>query len=223
MSRAGSSACFPSTLAEASRMANQDARPHKEVHEATPLSLLERVRAHDPAAWQRLIRLYQPLVLFWCGKGGIRLQDTEDVAQEVFAAAAAGLDGFRRDRPGDTFRGWLRGITRNHILLSFRRNNGRPLAVGGSDAWLRLHDIPDSLPGPGEDDEVEMSQLYQRVLEQVREKFEERTWQAFWLTVIKGRIPATLTEELGMSVASIRQAKSRVLRHVKQELGELLG
>jgi len=198
-------------------------QPSKEDQQATPLSLLDRVRAHDPEAWERLIRLYRPLILFWCGKSGLRAEDAEDVTQEVFAAAAAGLDRFRRDRPGDTFRGWLRGITRNQILLSFRRNQGRPLAEGGSDAWQNLQGIPDPLPGPGEDEQVEMNQLYQRAVELVRDKFEERTWQAFWLTVIHGRIPATLTEELGMSVASIRQAKSRVLRLLKQELGDVLG
>src|SRR5947209_3757789 len=90
--------------------------------QATPVSLLERVRAHETGAWRRLVELYQPLVGSWCARAGLRGADAEDVGQEVFAAAAAGLDGFRRDRPGDTFRGWLRGITRNHVALHFRRN-----------------------------------------------------------------------------------------------------
>jgi len=41
----------------------------------------------------------------------------EDVAQEVFRVAAASIEKFRRERPGDSFRGWLRGITRNFTLL----------------------------------------------------------------------------------------------------------
>ena len=194
-----------------------------EAQQLTSLSLLERARTNDPAAWQRLIHLYRPLVLCWCGKGGIRAQDAEDVAQEVFAAAALGLARFRCDRPGDTFRGWLRGITRNQVLLAFRRNRGRPAAEGGSDAFLHLQDVADPLPGPGEDEEIELTELYRRAVEQVRDQFEERTWQAFWLTAVHGRAPATLTEELGMTVANIRQAKSRVLRLLKEELGELLG
>jgi RNA polymerase sigma-70 factor (ECF subfamily) len=40
--------------------------------------------------------------------------------------------------------------------------------------------------------------------------------------VVDGRAPVLLTEELGMSEAGIRQAKSRVLRRLKQEMGELL-
>jgi RNA polymerase sigma-70 factor (ECF subfamily) len=79
----------------------------------TPLTLLERVRANDPEAWARLVALYRPLVLSWCTRAGVHAADAEDVAQEVFLAAAHALDHFRRDRPGDTFRGWLRVITRN--------------------------------------------------------------------------------------------------------------
>jgi RNA polymerase sigma-70 factor (ECF subfamily) len=148
--------------------------------------------------------------------------DTEDAAQEVFAAAAAGLAGFRRERPTDTFRGWLRGITRHHILLYFRRNRDRPRAEGGSDAWASLQSVADPEPGSADGEAAEVGQLYRRALELVREHFEEPTWQAFWLTVVDGRTPAALAGELGMSAAAIRQAKSRVLRRLKRELGDLL-
>jgi RNA polymerase sigma-70 factor (ECF subfamily) len=188
----------------------------------TPLSLLERARAHDPEAWRRLVQLYEPLVLFWCAGGGLRGPNAEDVTQEVFAAAATGLDGFRRDRPGDTFRGWLRGITRNHILLHFRRAQGKAEAKGGSDAWYHLQNLPDPLPEPGADETQEVGELFRRAVEQVRCQFEPATWDVFWRTVIEGRSPAVLAEELGLSIAAIRQAKSRVLRRLKQEMGELL-
>jgi RNA polymerase sigma-70 factor (ECF subfamily) len=187
----------------------------------TPLSLLERARANDPEAWRRLVQMYRPLVLHWCARGRVPPADTEDVAQGVFAEAAADLARFRRDRPGDTFRGWLRAVTRNQILLHFRRNRGRPQAEGGSDAWQNLQSVADPLV-PDEGEEAEVSQLYRRAVEQVRGEFQERTWQAFWLTVIEGRSPAALADDLGMTPAAIRQAKSRVLRRLKQEMGELL-
>src|SRR5262245_29378111 len=107
----------------------------------TPLSLLERVRANSPEAWRRLLDLYQPLVRFWCTRAGLRAEDAEDETQEVFAAAARSLPEFHRDRPGDTFRGWLRGITRNHILLFHRRNQGKPRAEGGSDNFAILQQV----------------------------------------------------------------------------------
>lgn len=187
----------------------------------TSSSLLERVRANDPAAWQRLVDLYRPLVLYWCGRGGVRSSDAEDVAQDAFAAAANGLPRFRHDRPGDTFRGWLRGIVRNCVALYFRRRVGQPEAAGGSDAWQELQAVADPLPEPG-NDAVEIEQLYRRALDLVRDEFEERTWQAFWRTAVDGRPPAALATELGMTPAAIRQAKSRVLRRLKQELGDVL-
>jgi RNA polymerase sigma-70 factor (ECF subfamily) len=187
----------------------------------TPLSLLERARGNDPEAWRRLVELYRPLVLFWCGRCGLRAEDAEDVVQEVFAAAAAGLGRFHRDRPGDTFRGWLRGIARNQALLHFRKNHGRPLAEGGAEAQARLEGVVDPLV-PDEEEAAEVGQLYRRALDQVRAEFEESTWQAFWLTVIEGRSPAALAAELGMTAANIRQAKSRVLRRLKREVGDVL-
>src|SRR5436305_2049300 len=125
----------PSKASEADRAPGQ----------TTSLSLLERARAHDPTAWHRLVRLYQPLVLSWCARGGVNATDAEDVGQEVFTAAAGALDRFRRDRPGDTFHGWLRAITRNQILLLFRRGRGRPRAEGGSDACHKFHEVVDPL------------------------------------------------------------------------------
>ena len=188
----------------------------------TPISLLERLRANDQASWRRLHDLYEPLVRCWCAKTGLAPQDVEDVTQEVFAGAAKGLATFRHDRPGDTFRGWLRGIAKNQLLLFHRRERGKPVAEGGSDAWRNFQQVVDPLPCENEDETTEISLLWRRAMEQVRDEFEERTWLAFWLTVVEGRSPATLTAELEMTVAAIRQAKSRILRRLKLEVGDVV-
>jgi RNA polymerase sigma-70 factor (ECF subfamily) len=200
----------------------QSARPAVQPGQATPLSLLERVRLRDPQAWGRLVELYRPLVLAWCGRAGVNCTDAEDVAQEVFAAVASALDRFHRDRPGDTFRGWLRVVTRNQVLQLFRRRKGQPQAEGGSQAWENLQEIADPLPGPAEEESGEMGQLYLRALELVRGEFQERTWQAFWLSAVEGRDPAAVAQELNMTTNNIRQAKSRVLRRLREEVGDLL-
>src|SRR3954451_16972947 len=90
----------------------------------TSLSLLERARDQDAAAWQRLVYLYKPLVLFWCGRSGVRIPDGEDVAQEVFLVVASRLPEFDRTREGSSFRYWLRAIPRN-VLLAHWRNGQR--------------------------------------------------------------------------------------------------
>jgi RNA polymerase sigma-70 factor, ECF subfamily len=189
--------------------------------QVTSLTMLERARAKDPAAWQRMVSLYQPLVRHWCARAGLGAEDNEDATQEVFVSASVNLPGFRRDRPGDTFRGWLRVITRNAILAHFRRHKGRPAAEGGSEALQRLQAVADQ-PGVEEEDEADqLDALHRRALELVRPAFEEKTWQAFYLSVVEGRASAAVAAELGMTPANIRQARSRVLRRLKQELGEV--
>lgn len=190
--------------------------------QVTSLSLLQRARANDQQAWNRVATLYRPLVRFWCRQAHCPDAEVEDVIQEIFAAVAAGLNGFRRDRPGDTFRGWLRGITRNQVFLYFRRNRGRPRHVGGSDALDRLQDLVDPLLTSTEDEAAEIGQFYRQAVEHVRGEFAEQTWHMFWRNVIEGRPTSALAEELDVTPATVRQAKSRVLRRLKQEMGELL-
>jgi RNA polymerase sigma-70 factor (ECF subfamily) len=147
--------------------------------------------------------------------------DADDVAQEVFQAAFTGLAGFHRDRPGDTFCGWLRGITRNVLAQHFRRAGRHPRAVGGTDAFAKLHEIPDGAL-PDEDPPDQLQGLYRRGLELVRGEFEARTWEMFWLVVVENRLPAAVAAQLGVSPAAVRKAKSRVLHRLKQEVGDVL-
>jgi hypothetical protein len=75
-------------------------------------TLLERLRAGQTDAWERLARLYGQTVYVWCRGAGVPEADAADVSQEVFAAVARHLADFRREGPGDSFRGWLWTITR---------------------------------------------------------------------------------------------------------------
>jgi RNA polymerase sigma-70 factor (ECF subfamily) len=189
----------------------------------TSLTLLQRLRADESGAWERLVGLYRPLVLFWCGRWGVRGPDADDLAQEVFQTAAAKLGEFRRDRPGDTFRGWLRGITRNKLLAHGRKAREEQPGVGGSTAKLRLQEVPDPTPDDDPDDPPgEVSALLRRAVDLVRGEFEPDTWRAFVLTAVDGRSAPEAAAELGQTPAAVRQAKSRVLRRLKQELGEVL-
>src|SRR5262249_27584871 len=54
------------------------------------------------------------------------LDDVDDLAQDVFLAALAGLPTFRR---GDDFGAWLRGIARNKLLVYFRSQSRRNHAL----------------------------------------------------------------------------------------------
>jgi RNA polymerase sigma-70 factor (ECF subfamily) len=192
---------------------------------ATSRSLLERVRADDPAAWDRFVGLYAPLVFRWCRRWDLPEQDVADVFQDVFQVVATHIAGFRKEREGDTFRGWLRTITHNKVRDHFRKLGREPGGAGGTDAQIRFSRLPaDRDRAPDEDDSAEeraVRGLCGRALDLIHAEFEERTWKAFWQTAVEGRAPAEVTAELGMSPGAVRVAKSRVLRRLREELGEV--
>src|SRR6516225_8152104 len=109
---------------------------------ATSRSLLERVKADEAAAWERLVTLYAPLVFHWCRRWNLAETDVADILQEVFQAVFIHVADFGKERQGDSFRGWLRRITRNKLLDHFRRLGRDPRGVGGSDAQTRLTQLP---------------------------------------------------------------------------------
>src|SRR5437867_4186058 len=105
---------------------------------ATSNNLLERLKADDAEAWNRLVVLYAPLVYQWCRRWDLRDQDIADILQDVFQAVATHIATFRKERAGDTFRGWLRTIARNKVHDHYRRLGREPGGVGGTDAQIRL-------------------------------------------------------------------------------------
>jgi RNA polymerase sigma-70 factor (ECF subfamily) len=188
-------------------------------------SLLERVMARDGEAWSKLCRLYGPLVYRWAREAGLQDQDAADIGQEVFATVEARIATFRHDRSGDTFRGWLWTITRHKLGDHFRHRAARPAAAGGTDAYQRLQELPESSAefesrssassgGAG----AQAALLY-RELEILRDEFESSTWQAFWRTVIDGQSSAQIAADLGLTPHAVRQAKYRVLQRLRSELG----
>jgi RNA polymerase sigma-70 factor (ECF subfamily) len=191
-------------------------------HQQTSSRLLQRVQARDPDAWRRLVALYTPLVRYWCRQWGVDDADADDLCQDVFQGVATGVEAFRRDRAAGTFRGWLRGITRHKLLDHRRRQRQRPIAAGGTDAYLRFLDVPEEDLPALEETEAEVTGLYRRALETVRGDFEEQTWQAFWRTAVGDEAAPDVAAALGMSAAAVRKARSRVLHRLKEEVGDLI-
>ena len=72
---------------------------------------------------------------------------------------------------------------------------------------------------PSDADDIQS--LMWRAMKQIEESFEAKTWQAFWRTTVDGLTTAVVAAELELSPASVRQARSRVLRRLRQQLGDL--
>ncbi len=185
---------------------------------ATSRSLLERVRIDDSEAWNCLIDTYAPLVYRWCARWGLAREDVEDVVQEVFRAVSAHIKDFRKLRQDDTFRGWLRTITNNKLRDQFRTRLREPRAAGGTEAQSRFRGLAIA------QDEKELGRDSQGVaalrvaLNAARAEFENRTWEAFWLTAVEDKPAGDVGVLLEMSAGAVRVAKARVLRRLRELL-----
>jgi RNA polymerase sigma-70 factor, ECF subfamily len=196
---------------------------------STCSSLLQRVKANEASAWDRLVTLYAPLVYSWCCKAGLGPADAEDAVQNVFAAVLRNVGGFRRDRPGQSFRAWLRTVTASKIA-DFRRDQEKgPPAEGGSDALRRLSNA--SFPGAvGAEDSSDLADhegreerlLLRRALLQLQPEFNARDWQAFWRVVAEDQAPEEVARELGIARHAVYLAKSRILRRFREEFADLI-
>ncbi|MCE5268687.1 MAG: sigma-70 family RNA polymerase sigma factor [Planctomycetaceae bacterium] len=193
-------------------------------------TLLDRVRSRRPEAWQRFVDLYGPVVYRWCRQLGVGRGDAPDVVQEVFVAVAAGVGRFRRDRPGDSFGAWLRTVTRNEANDFFRHRHDQPNAQGGTTAYRQILNVPESIPdssrasGNAEEGKAANSRLTpdngfaRRLLDAVRADFEVRTWDTACRVLVDRESPANVAAAMGMSLAAVYQAKSRVLRRLRREM-----
>lgn len=54
----------------------------------------------------------------------------------------------------------------------------------------------------------------------IRTEFSENAVQAFTLTVLEEQAAPVVAAKLGMTPAAVRKAKSRILKRLREELGE---
>lgn len=189
----------------------------------TSMTLVGRLKLQDPSAWRQLAELYGPLVYSWVRISGLNEHDAADVVQEVFSAVHASLDRFRKEQPADRFRDWLWTITRRRTCDHLRKLGKQVIAKGGSDAYQQLQEFPEEIPSADDPQAASAeAELVRRALDLVRNEFEDRTWQACLQTAVDGRNPADVAADLGMSVGALYVARSRVLKRLRQELGDVL-
>ena len=181
----------------------------------TSTSLLARLRSgEETQAWSRFVKLYTPVLFYWVRRQGVPPDDAADLVQEVFAVLVAKLPTFQYDRKR-SFGVWLRTITTNKCRDYFRRRNVRPTATGAFvDGETSDHAELFS--------ETEYQQrLARRALEVMQSEFETTTWRACWESVVSGKPAVEVARELEISVNAVYVAKSRVLRHLREELDGL--
>ncbi len=183
----------------------------------TRASLLLRLRdAGDEEAWREFVNLYTPLVYRYALQHGLQDADAADLSQEVLRAVAGAIGRLDYDPSRGRFRSWLFTLVRRK-LLDWRAAR-KPWLQGAGDSAIQ--GLLEQQPAPGELDEAWEAewerQLVAWACEQVRRDTSEATWQAFWRTAVEARPGKQVAAELGLSVAAVYHARSRVLARLKE-------
>jgi RNA polymerase sigma-70 factor, ECF subfamily len=190
---------------------------------ATSASLLARAQEKDEAAWRRLVSLYHPLVYGWCREAGLQRADAADVSQEVFKSVSRRITSFRHRSPTDSFRAWLRTITKNKIKDWARKRPREVTGVAGLEqrpgAQPHRYELSDA---DDTSDRKEARMIVLRALNLLRRDFHEHTWQAFTQVTMEGARPKDVAQQLGMSVKAVYLARWRVLVRLREEFAGLL-
>jgi RNA polymerase sigma factor (sigma-70 family) len=188
----------------------------------TRATLLGRLRSapHDPVAWTEFVEWYGRKVFVWCRAWGLQEADAQDVTQEVFLKLSGRMHDFNYDQQG-SFRAWLKTVTQHawYDYLSKKRKAGE--GSGSESAMERLATIEakDDLTRRLED--AAHQELLKEAAARVRLRVEPRTWDAFHLLAVDGRSGAEAAELLGMKVATVFVARSKVQRMLRDELARL--
>lgn len=190
----------------------------------TSLGLLDRLRHAKPDAseWRRLQDIYLPLIRHWLARLPGLHDEIEDLTQEVLVVLFRELPAFERRRHG-SFRAWLRQITVNRMWVFCKTRRKQPLAGGGSEVEELLTQLEDpSSELARQWDRDHDKHVFQQLLALVRSDFAPDTCQAFRRFALDGQTAARVAEELAMSESAVVQAKSRVLKRLREEAGDLM-
>jgi RNA polymerase sigma-70 factor (ECF subfamily) len=193
------------------------------VESKTSGTLLARLRQvpADQAAWVQFTERYGRKIYAWCRGWNLQGADAEDLTQDVLLKLAEKLQTFVYD-PAKSFRAWLKTIAR-HAWSDYWSGRKAVVATGGSQALELLQTVE------ARDDLVRRleeefdRELLDEAMAQVRTRVLPRTWEAFERTALRGQSGAEAAQELGMKVATVFVARSKVQKMLQEEMQKLEG
>jgi RNA polymerase sigma-70 factor (ECF subfamily) len=188
----------------------------------TSATLLGRLRqgATDQEAWGEFVRRYGRLIYQWCRRWKLPEAEAEEVTQAVLVRLVEKLRAFDYD-PQRSFRAYLKTLT-HYAWCDFLEGRRRPDAgSGGSGVASALASLEarDDLAGRLQREFDQ--ELLDLAMARVRLRVEPHTWDAFRLTALEGQSGAAAAAQLGMQVASLFAAKSKVQRMLRDEVRQL--
>jgi RNA polymerase sigma factor (sigma-70 family) len=185
----------------------------------TRASVLLRLRADGTldrqVGWNDFARIYGPVIAGFARNAGVPPQEVDDVLQDVMLGFFRHAQSFEYDPKRGRFRGYLKTVTLNSIRDRHRRKRPK---VG----------LPENFEPAGGDDALHATwdhewtqHLLRRAMEKVKATVQAKTLEAFERYGVRGEPAESVSKSLGMSEASIRHAKMRIMHQLREEIQRL--
>lgn len=194
---------------------------------STNKSLLQKAKSgSDFDAWHKLVSIYEPLIVGWIARAGVRNSDIGDVAQEVLQTLTSDIQKFEHNGRTGAFRNWLKTITINRCQRYWTWKK-RQLPIDAAGKIESESKILDQIADP----KSEMSKLWndehdqfviRKALDLVKHEFDDKTYQIFLRYGLGDEPAKSLADEFNVSIGQVYKAKFRVLDRIKTEVRDLV-
>lgn len=202
-------------------MANRFVYYHRAMKPAgtTRISFLQRLRNRaDQGSWGEFHERYGELLYRYARRRGASHNEAEDVVQDVEMYVFKAMDRFRYDAHKGRFRAYLRTSV-VHAL-------GRRSAKRARQEVALEPQVLESLTQESAETDEKWEREWRMhrlrsALRSVAGEIEPATMQAFRLYALENRSAAETARQLGISTDTVYQAKSRVLKRLKERVAAM--
>ncbi len=194
-------------------------------------SLLNRLKDwDDDASWREFFETYWELIYNVARKAGLTDSEAQEAVQETIIGVAKRIGEFEVNRERGSFKAWLLQQSRWRIADQFRKRSQWRGLPGASPAQppddtgtAPVNRIPDpaSIALDSAWDDEWNRHLMHLAMEKVKTQVSTKQLQMFDLHTLQGLSVSEAARTLGVNVASIYMAKSRVGRLLKTEVRRL--
>ncbi len=181
----------------------------------TNMDLLLQLKSDETVnremGWGIFVDRYGPIICGFARNSGLPSSEADDIMQTVLFNFFKVADRFEYDPSKGRFRGYLKRITLNAIRQRYRKKREGNLDTHG----MKIAEDPrDDLEAVFDREWAE--HLLSEAMTEARPKFEPKTWEAFELYGRRGMSAERTAKRLDMTQESVRHAKSRVMRAVRE-------
>jgi RNA polymerase sigma-70 factor (ECF subfamily) len=181
----------------------------------TNMDLLLQLKSDETVnremGWGIFVDRYGPIICGFARNAGLPSSEADDIMQTVLFNFFKVADQFEYDPSKGRFRGYLKRITLNAIRQRYRKKQEKNLDTHG----MNIAEDPRNYLEAVFDREW-AEHLLSEAMTEARPKFEPKTWEAFELYGRRGMSAERAAERLEMTAESVRHAKSRVMRAVRE-------